>query len=194
MADRFDAAYYRRYYEDPNTRVADDAEMRNLGDFVCAYLRYLDIDVVHALDMGCGLGRWKPVIERHFPDATYTGVEVSEYVAERYGWINASVTSYQPDRTFDLIICQDVFQYLSDAQAREGIASFGKWCSGILYFAALTQDDWDHNVDQSLTDDDAFLRTGRWYLKQLKKYFVPIGGSLFLHKDADVVLFELEHS
>lgn len=191
--DRFDAAYYRRYYEDPSTRVADDAEMRNLGTFVCAYLRYLQIDVSQVLDMGCGLGRWQPVVAEHYPDAAYTGVEVSEYVADRYGWVNASATTYEPQTKFDLIICQDVFQYLSNAEARKGIANFGKWCSGVLYFAVLTEDDWENNVDQSLTDDDATLRTGKWYLNQLKKYFIPIGGSLFLHKDVDVVLFELEH-
>lgn len=192
--DRFNAAYYRRYYEDPTTRVYDDAEMGNLGTFVCAYLRYLQIEVNQVLDMGCGLGRWQPVVAEHYPGAVYTGVEVSEYVAERYGWINASATTYTPETKFDLIICQDVFQYLSAAEARKGIANFGKWCSGVLYFAALTEEDWENNVDQNLTDDDASLRTGKWYLNQLRKYFIPIGGSLFLHKDVDVVLFELERS
>lgn len=193
MTDRFDEAYYRRYYEDPDTRVADDVELANLGAFVCAYTRYLDIDVDRVLDMGCGLGRWKTLIADHYPDATYTGVEVSEYVAERCGWINASVTSFSPDHEFDLVICQDVFQYLTDAEAREGIANFGEWCTGVLFFAALTEDDWENNVDQRLTDSDAYLRTGQWYLTELRKFFVPIGGSLFVHKDADVVLFELEH-
>jgi len=143
--------------------------------------------------MGCGLGRWKSVINEHYPAATYTGVEISEYVAARCGWINASVTTYRPEHEFDLVICQDVFQYLTDAEAREGIANFGHWCTGVLYFAALTEDDWENNVDQRFTDGNAYLRTGKWYLRELKKYFVPIGGSLFVHKDADVVLFELEH-
>jgi len=85
-----------------------------------------------------------------------------------------------------------VFQYLDDAQARDGLDRFGRWCRGVLYFAALTEEDWAENVDRERTDGNAFFRTADWYRDVLSEHFVSVGNSLFVHRDADIVLFELE--
>lgn len=192
MNPSFDKSYYDRFYKDPSTRVASDEETARLVRFVCAWLTYLDVPIKRILDMGCGLGLWQPELNKAFPKASYTGVEVSEYVAKRHGWIHAGVNEYSPRGQFDLVICQDVFQYLSDEDALDGIERFGRWCRGVLYFAALTSEDWDHNVDRSRTDGEAYLRTADWYRDALGDRFIAVGNSLFVHRDADVVLFELE--
>ena len=189
---RFDEAYYRRYYEDPRTRVAAPEEIRALADFVCGYLKYIDLPVRRVLDMGCGLGLWKPELERHFPRAKYTGVELSDHLCRRYGWKKGSVDSFQSDRPFDLVICQDVVQYLPAANADAAINRLAAICRGALLFAVLTREDWEENCDQQLTDGTGFLRRGRWYRKRLGKHFINAGGGLFLKRDANVVLYELE--
>lgn len=194
LSERFDAAYYRRYYEDRETRVSEQIQMENLVALVAAWAAHLEIEPVTALDVGCGPGRWKALLEHHYPELEYTGIEVSEYMAEKFGWIHTSVTDYKPEGSFDLVICHDVFQYLNNQDAKKGIRNLGKWArEGLLYFAVLTKEDWEHNVDQRYTDGDAYLRSTRWYRKELAQYFIPLGGSLFVHKRADVVLFELEH-
>ena len=193
MVERvFDEGYYRRHYEDPSTRVYDAEVVAKLGDFVCAYVRHLDLPVRRVLDLGCGLGFWKPAIARHFPDAVYEGVEVSEYLCDRFGWTRGSVADFR-GLPADLVICQGVLQYLDAKTAKRAIDTFGRVCRGALYLEVLTKHDWDENVSQTRTDGDVYLREGRWYRERLRKSFRNGGGGLFFHRDADAVLYELEH-
>ncbi len=191
-ASHFDEDYYRRYYENPRTRVAAPKETRALTDFVCGYLKYIDLSVRRVLDMGCGLGTWKPEIKRHFPRALYVGVERSDYLCKRFGWQKGSVDSYRSERPFDLVICQDVVQYLPNRNADMAMRRLAALSRGALLFAVLTREDWEENCDQELTDGSGYLRSGRWYRKRLKKDFVNAGGGLFVKHDAGVVLYELE--
>ena len=191
-ASRFDEDYYRRYYEDPRTRVAAPEEFRALTDFVCGYLKYLDIPVRRVLDIGCGLGKWKPDLKRHFPRASYTGVERSDYLCRRFGWKKGSVDTFQSSRPFDLVICQDVVQYLPARSADTAMKRLAALTRGALLFAVLTREDWEENCDQDLTDGSGYLRSGRWYRKRLKEDFINAGGGLFVRRDSGVVLYELE--
>ena len=90
-ATTFDEAYYQRFYFDKKTRVLDRAHVDRLGAFVAAYLQYLRVPVRQVLDMGCGIGLWQGLIARHFPGASYHGVEISDYLCQRYGWERGSV-------------------------------------------------------------------------------------------------------
>lgn len=191
-ANHFDEDYYRRFYEDPRTRVAAPGESRTLVDFVCGYLKYMDIQVDTALDMGCGMGSWQKELARHFPRAQYTGVEHSPYLCERFGWTPGSVDDFESRKQFDLVICQDVLQYLPDRRAASSINNLTSLCRGALYFAVLTEKDWAENCDRALTDGTGHMRSGDWYRKRLNKYFVNAGGGVFIKRNAGVVLYELE--
>lgn len=188
----FDESYYRRYYMEPGTRVMDAGDYRALADFVCSYLKYLELPVRRVADIGCGLGLWRPLLQRHFPGARYTGVEASEYLCRRYGWRRGSVVDFQARWPFDLIICQGVLQYLPPAQAERAIANLARLCRGALYLDALTREDWEENVDQARTDGDVYLRPGGWYRRRLAEHFVNAGGGLFVSRESPVVVFELE--
>ena len=72
----FDRAWYERFYGHPRLRASDRREAERLGDFVCAYVRYLEEPVRRVLDLGCGFGLFREVISRHFPRARYTGPPV----------------------------------------------------------------------------------------------------------------------
>jgi len=189
---RFDREYYQRYYYNRNTRVTERRQAESLANLVCAFVRYHRLPVRRVLDMGCGLGYWRTAVLEQFPQANWTGVEISKYLCDQLGWVNGSVVDFSPRGRFDLIVCQDVLQYLSAEDAICAIDNLGRWCRGVLYFDALTREDWDNNVDQARTDGDVYLRSSAWYRRRLRERFDFVGTGLHLHKDADVVLFELE--
>ena len=194
---RFDADYYRRFYDDPRTRVIDRATVRKLADFVASYLRYLDVPVRSILDVGCGQGHWRTAATTIWPRAKYHGVEHSPYLCEEFGWIQGSIVDFAPSKatgqsSFDLVVCQGVLQYLDDRQAARAIQNLARWCRGALYLEALTALDWKKNCDRSRTDGNVYLRTGEWYRAHLDRHFVACGGGVFCSRRAGVTLFELE--
>ena len=192
LRKRFDEQYYRQFYLDPLTRAMGPEDFDKLGDFVCGYLKYPDQPVDTVLDMGCGLGQWRGVVGRHFPNAAYTGVEISDYVCSRYGWQQGSVVNWSVRKTFDLVICSDVVQYLDDNDAKAAIDNLARLCAGVLYFAVLTERDWQENCDQDRTDSEGYLRSGKWYRNHLQPHFTNIGGGLFAAVDSPTVRYELE--
>ncbi|MHC5063818.1 MAG: methyltransferase [Planctomycetota bacterium] len=188
----FDKGYYDRFYRDPKTRVYSRKEVRILGEFVCAYLRHLGLEVRRVLDLGCGLGYWQQVIAKQFPRASYRGVEMSEYLCESMGWEQGSVVDYHCEQPSDLVICQGVLQYLNRPQAAAAIANLAELCGAALYLEALTSEDLRQNCDPQRTDTKVHLRTANWYRRQLEEHFLPVGGGLYIRRDSDIVLYELE--
>lgn len=191
-ANHFDAAYYHKFYMDPKSRVTSQADVDRLGAFVCNYLKYLRLRVRCVLDIGCGLGYWRRVIRRHFPGATYTGVEYSPHLCRTKNWIQGSVVDFHSPRPFDLVVCQGVLQYLSTANARTAIANLADLCQGALYLEVLTRRDWLHVCDRGRTDGQTRMRSGAWYRRHLSASFHAVGGGVFLRKGAPVHLYELE--
>ena len=188
----FDEAYYQRFYGDPRTRATSPWEARRCAAFVCNYLKYLELPVSRVLDIGCGLGLLLKAVQTEFPRAKAIGVEYSAHLCERHGWINGSVVDYQALGQFDLVICHDVIQYLSDADTRLAIDNIASLCRGALYLGVLTQEDWDYKCDRSRTDAEVYLRTTRWYRKALAGQFTNLGGGLFLRRPEPVTLWSLE--
>lgn len=189
---RFDRAYYRRFYEDRRTAVGSAAATARLCGFVAAYVRYLGLPVRSVLDLGCGLGWWRPALKAHWPRASYLGVEFSTYLCERHGWTHGSAVDFDPGRQFDLVICQGVLQYLDDRAAASALRNLARLCRSALYLEALTQRDWRQNVDRRVTDGAVNLRPGVWYRRRLARAFVNCGGGVFVRRTAGASLFELE--
>ncbi len=117
----FDEAYYQRYYFDKKTSVVDPGHAQRLGSFVCSYLHYLRVPVERVLDVGCGIGLWRDMVQHHLPGALYQGVEYSPYLCERFGWERGSVVDYTAREPFDFVICQGVLPYLGTQDLR------GRW-------------------------------------------------------------------
>lgn len=189
---RFDAEFYRRFYGNPATRVASTADADRLGDFVCAYAAYLGVRVRRVLDAGCGLGQLRAPVLRRFPAARYTGLEVSEYLARRYGWVHGGLEDYRPRGAFDLVICHDVLQYLDDRAAARAVANLARLSRGLLYVSVLTLEDWRSAADRSRTDGDVHLRPVDWYRRRLDRAFLALGGGLFARRGRAPVLWALE--
>lgn len=190
----FDEAYYQRYYFNKKTSVVDPAHVDRLGAFVCSYLQYLRVPVRRVLDMGCGIGLWRTVIQRHFPQADYQGVEYSEYLCDRFGWARGSVVDYRANTPYDLVICQGVLPYLSATDLKLALVNLGRLSRGALYLEAVTREDWEQDiVDETLTDPRLLKHPAAAYRRGLAPGFTELGGGLWLSRAAQVPLFALEY-
>ncbi|MFT4268892.1 MAG: class I SAM-dependent methyltransferase [Xenophilus sp.] len=194
-ASSFDEAYYQRFYFDKKTRVADPRHVERLGTFVCDYLKYLRVPVQRVLDVGCGIGLWRGIVARHFPQAQWHGVEFSAYLCERYGWERGSVVDHQTDRPFDLVICQGVLPYLAPAELRRALHNLGTLSQGALYVEAVSREDFEQGiVDEDLTDARIFRHRAEVYRRGLARHFTAMGGGLWLSRQAQVPVFALERA
>jgi 2-polyprenyl-3-methyl-5-hydroxy-6-metoxy-1,4-benzoquinol methylase len=188
----FDQDYYQRFYYHPRTAVTSRAEMRARGRMIAACVQYVGLPVKSILDAGCGVGLLKAPLTRAFPAAQYVGLEYSEYLCQRYGWRQGSVATLRTRERFDLVVCYDVLQYLGLPEARRAIANLARVCRGALYFGALTTEDWRDNCDQSRTDRIPGLRPGTWYRRELKRAFRPVGCGVWLKRDVNLTLWDLD--
>jgi SAM-dependent methyltransferase len=190
--EQFDAAFYRRFYLDPRTRVVTRAEMVRRAGLVAAFMRHAECPVRDILDIGCGLGLMRAALLRHFPRARYTGLELSPYLCGRYGWVQGSAATFRNPRPFDLVICYDVLQYLPGRDAAAALANLGSLCAGVLHFGVLTREDWDLYCDRNTTDRDVHIRPGNWYRRRLATNFINAGSGMFVRRGAPIHLWELE--
>ena len=191
----FDEAYYQRFYFDKKTSVVDPAHMERLGTFVCSYLKYLRVPVQRVLDVGCGIGLWKGIVAQHFPGAAYQGVEFSTYLCERFGWQQGSVVDYAAHEPFDLVICQGVLPYLSPPDLKRALHNLGRLSKGALYVEAVSREDYERDtIDEDLTDNRVFRHRAELYRRGLAEGCLELGGGVWLSRQAEVPLFELEHA
>ena len=190
-SDRFDKAYYDRYYRNPATRVTSPREVQRQADFIAAYLRYIEVPVTGVLDIGCGLGRLLNGLGKAFPKARTHGVESSRYLCAECGWEVGQLPVYTARREYDLVVCYDVLSYLEDADAAEAVTTLARLTRRALFFGALTVEDRDL-CDPVRTDTDVLLRSNRWYRRRLGRQFEPVGGGLWLKKPVQAFIWSLD--
>jgi SAM-dependent methyltransferase len=191
-ANRFGPDYFRQFYLNPATRVVTAGEMKSRAQLIGAILRQAQVPVSSILDAGCGIGLLRKPFAEILPRARYSGLEVSSYLCERYGWRAGSIVDFRADRPFDLVICYDVLQYLPDAQASLAIANLANLSCAALYVSALTVEDWRDNCDRNRTDRAVHLRSGAWYRRRLGRAFQYIGFGVWLRKGTSAILWDME--
>jgi predicted TPR repeat methyltransferase len=188
----FGREYFRKFYLSRATRVVTPQEMRARALTIAAALVQAGIPVRSILDAGCGVGLLKKPFSEVLPRARYTGLDASEYLCERYGWVRGSVVDHVPRRPSDLVVCYDVLQYLDDRAAARAIANLSRMTRAALYISALTLEDWRQNCDRKRTDRNVHLRSGDWYRARLRKRLRYLGFGLWVRKDVTPVLWDLE--
>jgi SAM-dependent methyltransferase len=189
----FDRAFFQRYYVEPTTAVATADDVLRRARFVVSYLEHLGLDVRRVLDAGCGTGLWKRALRRIDRSADYVGIDPSEYLCRRYGWQHCSVADFTSRRRFDLVVCQDVLQYVDDAEVSRSFAAIARVCRGALYFDVPTREDVnDGFLDLRRTDRAIHLRSAAWYRSRLARDFVNAGGGVFVRRGPRAMVLALE--
>ncbi len=188
--DRFDAAYFRRYYRGAG-RVHDARALAPLVKGVCGLAAWLGVEVRTVLDVGAGTGLWRGLLRRQLPAARYRSVDVSAHACERWGHEQRDISRWRARERFDLVICHGVLQYLGDREAERAIRNLGAMCRGLLYLEAITRGDLAV-LDVDRTDTAVHLRTGAWYRARLERHLVQVGGGLWAARKGPVLLYELE--
>jgi SAM-dependent methyltransferase len=177
---------------DPRTAVTNRAEMNARGKLIGAMADHIGLPVRSILDAGCGVGLLRAPLKRALPKAGYTGLEVSEYLCRRYGWIQGGIQDFTRKASYDVVICYDVLQYLDAAATRRALANLARVCRGLLYFGVLTREDWEENCDQSRTDPAVSLRGGAWYRRELSKEFRQLGAGFWLRRGCALTVWEMD--
>jgi len=192
MTERFDAAYYRRYYG--RRPVHDRRRIAALAEGVFSLAAWWRVPIRSVLEVGAGKGYWRDWLESRHPRVSYHGVDASEYACRRYGHEHADLATWKPSRSYDLVVCQSVLQYPDDRAATKAIATMAEASRGLLFFDVPTIADRDNVIDPASTDLDVNWRTGSWYRKRLSIGFTEIGAGIWLSKESTAVFWELERS
>jgi trans-aconitate methyltransferase len=192
VPERFDAAYYSRFYG--RRPVHDLRRIGQLASGVMGLAAWWRIPIRSVLDVGAGKAYWRDWLATSHPRVRYHGIDVSEHACRRYGHEQADLATWRPVRAYDLVVCQSVLQYLDDADATRAIATLAAACRGLLCLEVPTTHDRSHSIDPTATDLDVHWRTGTWYRKRLAAGFTEIGGGLWMSRSSNAVLFELERA
>jgi trans-aconitate methyltransferase len=190
--ERFDAAYYSRFYG--RRPVHDLRRIAHLAAGVMELAAWWRVPIRSVLDVGAGKGYWRDWLATAHPRVSYHGIDVSEHACRRYGHELADLSTWRPTRQYDLVVCQSVLQYLDAAEATSAITGLASACRGLLCLEVPTAHDRDHSIDPTATDLDVHWRTGAWYRTRLDVGFSEVGGGLWLSRASKAVLFELERS
>jgi hypothetical protein len=190
--ERFDQGYYDRFYESKKTRVSGPEEVSHLCAGVVGMIRWFGGEIASVLDVGAGAGLWRDWFKEHLPRVRYRSIEVSDYACRRYGHERRDIVSWRANQAFDLIVCQGVLPYLSDADATRAIDNLGAMAKGFLYLEAITARDLDVVCDRDLTDTTVHARPGSFYRTRLAKHFFQVGCGLYYVKNGALHFYELE--
>lgn len=177
--ERFGSRFFARFYQHRTTRVASARDYRLRALLLAAHANLFNISVRRILDAGAGTGGFARALRIAFPRARYCGIDVSAHACRRYGWTRVSIAEFSAARPFDLVVCHDVFQYLSRDDALKAFDNLAALTHGLLYFTALTREDWNEVCDQSRTDGDVNLRSAAWYRRRLHA-FLQVGPGVYL--------------
>jgi predicted TPR repeat methyltransferase len=156
----------------------------------------LDRPVETVLDVGCGEGRWQPVLHRLRPDAVYLGLDSSPYVVERFGSERnlmrgsfGDLDLHAFDDPFDLVVCADVLHYLGDEEILAGIDTLADLVGGAAVVEVFTSDDPAHG------DREGFhLRPPEWYRRVFRGAgLVAVGLQHYVHRETAELLEAMDH-
>ena len=190
-SERFDAAYYRRWYG--RRPVQTSARIGHLADATLALAKWWGIPVRTVLDVGAGPGWWGRHLATKYPKVRYTGVDVSAHAAHRYGHEHHDIATWQPKKQFDLVVCQGTLHYLDDRSSVAALDHLVGATRGLLLLEIPTQDDLDSGtIDATGSDLDAHWRSAAWYRKKLSTYTVEIGAGLHVPLGSTHVFYALE--
>lgn len=179
----YDRQYFDRWYRSSRAVVRDTVVQRKARFALSAAEHLLGRDVRTVLDVGCGEAPWRGLLRRMCPGLQYTGVDPSEYVVRRYGRRRnilhgdlLSLDDLALARSYDLVVCSDVLQYLPNDDVREGLRLLARRVGGVAFIEAFTA------ADDMIGDREQWhARSAEWYRRTFRQAgLVPVGLYLFI--------------
>jgi len=148
-AKQYDQRYFDKWYRHPRHRIASAAELKRKVSLVVSLTEViLERPIRSMLDVGCGEGRWQPVLARLRPRARYLGIDPSPYVVRRFGRRrNIRLGRFEQleaaglDHRYDLIVCSDVLHYVNRRQMVRGLSSLVALMDGLACLEVFTSAD-----------------------------------------------------
>lgn len=192
MSLRFDEAYYRKFYEDPRTRIYTQQRHAKLVGGMVSLIEWFGVELETVLDVGAGLGWWGQWFARHRAKVQVRSTELEPETCAKYGHEQADITTLRLPRQFDLVVCQGVLPYLDAAGVAKAVDNLAAMCGQFLYLEAITKEDFAHSIDAERTDLRVTLRSAASYRRLLKPHFREIGGGLYAARHADLPFYALE--
>ena len=184
MPKTYDRAYFDKWYRHPEHSVAAPAELRRKVALAVALAEYyLGRPIRHVLDVGCGEAPWRAHLRALRPEASYRGLDASEYVVARYGRSrNVGLATFGQlehlrfDERFDLIVCSDVLHYLKPAEIRAGLDGLVDMLEGVAFIEVFTRQD-----DPAGDLQGYVSRSATWYLRAFREAgLLPCGSHAYL--------------
>jgi len=149
LSERYDAAYFDKWYRHPTHRVKTAAELARQVSFVLHTAEWvLGRRVRTVLDVGCGEGNWYPVLRALRPRVAYAGVDPSAHAVSKFGTRRNLQQGSIEDlgaldlrAQYDLVVCCGMLNYLSAAQLTSGIGEVAQRTGGMAYLELFTNGD-----------------------------------------------------
>jgi len=137
----YDSAYFHRWYRDPRTRVTSERALERKVHLAVSAAEYmLGRRIRTVLDVGCGEARWYVALKRMRRGVEYVGVESSSYAVEKFAASRnvrqgsfGTLRSLKLRGSFDLIVCADMLQYVSNADVGPGLREIRRLLGGVAY-------------------------------------------------------------
>ena len=193
---RYDRAYFDRWYRGDHPAVGTEEDLRRAVALALAATEsILARPLETVLDVGCGEGRWQPVLRELRPEAAYLGIDSSEYAVERYGEERnlrlgrfGDLRYHVFDEPFDLVVCSDVLHYLSSEEILEGVDALAEHTGAVAVIDVFTEE------DVAEGDREGFHpRPAAWYRSVLRDAgLVAIGLQMYVHEEMTELLEALD--
>ena len=188
----FDESYFKRFYA--GTPVHSRKKIEDLAAAVHSLCSWWDVSIRSVFDVGAGLGYWRDWYASNYPGIEVRSVDVSEHACKKFGHELRDISAWKPARSFDLVVCQSVLQYLPNSQAAAAIDNLAAVTKKVMYLEVPTTRDLKHVVDKRSTDLDIYSRSGDWYRSRLRRHFVHSGAGLWVAKRSNISLYEFERA
>ena len=148
-SNRYDRAYYDKWYRDPRHRVHTRAARTRTVRYTLSLAEFLlERPVRSVLDVGAGEGQWHALVRRERPRARYVGVDTSAYAVSRFGRSRHlrlgsidGLAGLGLRGPFDLVVCAGMLNYLPPDTLEDSLRALQPLVGGVAFLEIFTRED-----------------------------------------------------